>query len=59
MQGLKRGLTHYGDAEFSLFLRKAFVKAMGYSRRRLLDGRSSASPTPSAATTRATATCRS
>ena len=30
-QGMKKGLTSYGDAEFSLFLRKAFIKAMGYS----------------------------
>ena len=29
--GMKAGLTHYGDAGFSLFLRKAFIKAMGYS----------------------------
>ena len=29
--GLKMGLTNYGDAEFSLFLRKAFIKGMGYS----------------------------
>ncbi len=29
--GLRKGLTAYGDAEFSLFLRKAFIKAMGYS----------------------------
>ena len=29
--GMRRGLTHYGDARFSLFLRKAFIKAMGYS----------------------------
>src|SRR5450755_1675313 len=29
--GMKKGLTSYGDAEFSLFLRKAFVKAMGLS----------------------------
>jgi dihydroxy-acid dehydratase len=29
--GLKKGLTSYGDAEFSLFLRKAFIKAMGLS----------------------------
>src|SRR3984957_19366026 len=29
--GLRRGLTSYGDAGFSLFLRKAFIKAMGYS----------------------------
>ena len=30
-QGMKKGLTSYGDADFSLFLRKAFVKAMGLS----------------------------
>ena len=29
--GLRKGLTAYGDAEFSLFLRTAFIKAMGYS----------------------------
>ena len=29
--GLRQGLTSYGDAHFSLFLRKAFIKAMGYS----------------------------
>lgn len=29
--GIRRGLTSYGDDEFSLFLRKAFIKAMGYS----------------------------
>lgn len=29
--GLKKGLTNYGDAEFSFFLRKAFIKGMGYS----------------------------
>ena len=29
--GIRRGLTSYGDAAFSLFLRKAFIKAMGYS----------------------------
>jgi dihydroxy-acid dehydratase len=29
--GLRQGLTHYGDAGFSLFLRKAFIKAMGFS----------------------------
>jgi dihydroxy-acid dehydratase len=28
---MRRGLTSYGDAGFSLFLRKAFIKAMGYS----------------------------
>jgi dihydroxy-acid dehydratase len=29
--GLHKGLTAYGDAAFSLFLRKAFIKAAGYS----------------------------
>ena len=29
--GLRKGLTSYGDAGFSLFLRRAFIKAMGYS----------------------------
>ena len=29
--GLRKGLTSYGDAGFSLFLRKAFIKAMGFS----------------------------
>ena len=29
--GMKRGLTRYGDEAFSLYLRKAFIKAMGYS----------------------------
>ncbi|HVE48695.1 MAG TPA: IlvD/Edd family dehydratase [Casimicrobiaceae bacterium] len=29
--GLHEGLTSYGDAAFSLFLRKAFVKGAGYS----------------------------
>src|SRR6266540_5637143 len=29
--GLRKCLTSYGDAGFSLFLRKAFIKAMGYS----------------------------
>ena len=30
-RGLRRKLTSYGDQDFSLFLRKAFIKAMGYS----------------------------
>ncbi|HYT96828.1 MAG TPA: IlvD/Edd family dehydratase [Casimicrobiaceae bacterium] len=30
-QGMRKGLTSYGDPEFSLFLRKAFIKAMGHS----------------------------
>ncbi|MEP0337440.1 MAG: IlvD/Edd family dehydratase [Alphaproteobacteria bacterium] len=29
--GMKKGLTRYGDDAFSLFLRKAFIKAMGYT----------------------------
>jgi dihydroxy-acid dehydratase len=29
--GLKKGLTNYGDTEFSLFLRKAFIKGAGYT----------------------------
>jgi dihydroxy-acid dehydratase len=29
--GIRRGLTRYGDLEFSGYLRKAFIKAMGYS----------------------------
>jgi len=30
-RGLRKGLTSYGDAEFSLFLRRVFIKAAGYS----------------------------
>jgi dihydroxy-acid dehydratase len=30
-RGLRRKLTSYGDQDFSLFLRKAFIKAMGFS----------------------------
>jgi dihydroxy-acid dehydratase len=29
--GMRKGLTAYGDEGFSLFLRTAFIKAMGYS----------------------------
>ena len=29
--GMRKGLAQYGDAGFSLFLRTAFIKAMGYS----------------------------
>src|SRR5437899_10671394 len=29
--GMRQGLATYGDAGFSLFLRKAFIKAKGYS----------------------------
>jgi dihydroxy-acid dehydratase len=30
-KGLRKGLTSYGDAGFSLFLRKAFIKGAGYT----------------------------
>src|SRR5215216_3400055 len=30
-RGMRKALTSYGDADFSLFLRKAFIKAMGLS----------------------------
>ncbi|MBL0087802.1 MAG: dihydroxy-acid dehydratase [Ideonella sp.] len=30
-QGMHRGLTSYGDREFSLFLRKAFIKGAGFT----------------------------
>ena len=29
--GMRKGLTSYGDPEFSLFLRKAFIKGAGYT----------------------------
>jgi dihydroxy-acid dehydratase len=29
--GLARGLTNYGDPDFSLYLRRSFAKSMGYS----------------------------
>jgi len=29
--GMRRGLTSYGDPDFSLFLRKAFIKGAGYT----------------------------
>jgi dihydroxy-acid dehydratase len=29
--GLRQGLASYGDPHFSLFLRKVFIKALGYS----------------------------
>jgi dihydroxy-acid dehydratase len=31
LQGLARGLTNYGDAGFSLYLRRSFARSMGYS----------------------------
>ena len=30
-QGMHRGLTSYGDPDFSMFLRKAFIKGAGYT----------------------------
>ncbi|MBL4766143.1 MAG: dihydroxy-acid dehydratase [Rhodobacteraceae bacterium] len=30
-KGMRRNLTSYGDDNFSLYLRKAFIKAMGYT----------------------------
>jgi dihydroxy-acid dehydratase len=30
-KGLRKGLTSYSDAGFSLFLHKAIIKAAGYS----------------------------
>jgi len=34
-KGLAKGLTNYGDAGFSLYLRRSFAKSMGYSREML------------------------
>ncbi|MDC1066905.1 dihydroxy-acid dehydratase [Alphaproteobacteria bacterium] len=33
--GMYKNLTSYGDSEFSIFLRKAFIKGMGYSEEML------------------------
>jgi dihydroxy-acid dehydratase len=30
-EGMRKGLTRYGDQDFSLFLRKAFIKGAGYT----------------------------
>jgi len=35
VQGLHRGLTNYGDKDFSLYLRRSFASSMGYSREML------------------------
>ena len=29
--GMRKNLANYGDADFSFFLRKAFIKALGYT----------------------------
>lgn len=34
-RGLYRGLTHYGDIEFSRYLRRSFARSMGYSSQEL------------------------
>src|SRR5271155_5228397 len=34
-RGFRRGLTNYGDREFSLYLRRSFASSMGYSRQML------------------------
>jgi dihydroxy-acid dehydratase len=34
-EGLARGLTNYGDADFSRYLRRSFAKSMGYSEEML------------------------
>ena len=31
-QGLRRGLTNYGDRDFSIYLRRSFASSMGYGR---------------------------
>lgn len=31
-RGLRRGLTNYGDPDFSLYLRRSFASSMGYGR---------------------------
>jgi dihydroxy-acid dehydratase len=33
--GFRRGLTNYGDRDFSLYLRRSFASSMGYSRQML------------------------
>ncbi|MEJ0097549.1 MAG: hypothetical protein WDM84_05935 [Bauldia sp.] len=55
--GLRSRLTDYGDPDFSLFFRKAFIKAMGYSDDALDRPIVGRSPTPTPPTTPATATC--
>ncbi len=52
--GMRKGLTAYGDPGFSLFLRKAFIKAAASPTTRST-GRSSESPTPRPTTIPATA----
>lgn len=35
LRGLRQGLPNYGDPHFALFLRKAFIKALGYTEEAL------------------------
>jgi len=35
LKGLARGLTNYGDRDFSLYLRRSFARSMGYSAKLL------------------------
>jgi dihydroxy-acid dehydratase len=35
LKGLGRGLTNYGDPDFSIYLRRSFASSMGYSREML------------------------
>ncbi len=34
-KGLGRGLTNYGDEDFSIYLRRSFALSMGYSKEML------------------------
>ena len=55
--GLRRKLTDYGDPGFSLFLRKAFAKSMGYTEAEL-DRPVIGIANVAAASSAATARCR-
>jgi hypothetical protein len=33
--GLRRGLTHYGDPDFALYLRRSFARSPFLARRRI------------------------
>ena len=35
IQGISKGLTSYGDEEFSKFIRRSFAKSMGYTNESL------------------------
>lgn len=35
LEGLAKGLTNYGDMDFSIYLRRSFASSMGYSREML------------------------